>query len=290
MGVSLSDVQPLSSPAGQCPTPPIQITPDKLPSPPDQHSSAKSSPASVSDLLSPAISHADGLQCEYLEADSEVVKTEPSDITDGGQEESESIPKLAEWSDLKNFVTRLANDHNGERVYSCKICHHKGKKLLTHVESVHFPHSFQHICTLCDKECVTKQALAQHIYKMHKAEKSDEVKSPVTYEKLKESEHEEALGSCISNINKVENIEDVIKDKEVNSWSDLKQYVIKMPDEGEFKVQCTICQFKGRKMDNMTKHVECHHFRGALKHTCNLCKVEFDTKYALKYHTQTKHK
>jgi len=294
LGVSPLDLQPLSSPAGQCPTPPIQITPDQLPSPvksspskssPDKSSPAKSSPASVSDLLSPATSHAGGL-------DTEIVKTEPCDVPDEVQEDSESIPKLADWSDLKIFVTRLANDHNGERVYSCKICHKQGNNgynLRRHVESFHFPHTFKHICNLCNKESATKQALVQHIYKMHKAEKSEEVKSPIMDGKLKEREHEEALGSCI--MNKLENIEGDIKDKEVNSWSDLKQYVIKMPDdEGGFKAQCTICQFKGRKSYDMMKHVECHHFRGALKHTCNLCNIDFDTKYALEYHTHTKHK
>jgi len=302
LGVSLSDVQPVSSPVSQCSSPPIQITPDQLPSPSDksspnqQQSPAKSSPVSISDLLSPpATSPAVALESQYIdsEADSGLVKTEPCDIP---EEESESIPKLADWSDLKNFVSRLANDQKGERVYSCKVCHQKGSTsyaLQKHVESWHFPHSFKHICKFCQEERPTKQALVCHIYKMHKAEKSEEftkavkVKSPNMEGKLKESEAEQALES-----HKEEKVEEVLKDKEVNSWSDLKKYVIKMTDddEGGFKVQCTICRHKGRKMDNMTKHVECHHFRGAIKHTCNFCNIDFDTKYALDYHNQTQHR
>jgi len=309
LGVSLSDLRPLSSPAGQCLTPPIQITPDQLPSPvksspskspPAKSSPDKFSPTPVSDLLSPATSPAGGLESEFPETDSGFVKTEPCDVPDEVQEESESIPKLADWSDLKNFVSRLANDQNGERVYSCKVCNQKGATsyaLQKHVESVHFPHTFKHICKFCNEERATKQALMSHIYKMHKAKKgeeftkADEVKSPNTEGKLKESEAEQAPDSRIPKKHKEEKVEEFIKDKEVNSWSDLKQYVIKMPDdEGGFKAQCTICQFKGRKSCDMMKHVECHHFRGALKHTCNLCNIDFDTKYALEYHTQTKHK
>jgi len=264
LGVPLSDVQPISCPAGQCLTPPIQITPDKLPFPSDQ-----SSPASVSDLLSPATSHSGKLESEYLETDSDIVKTEPCDVPAEEQGESESIPKLADWSDLKNFVSRLANDQNGERVYSCKVCKQKGSSrysLQKHVESVHFPHTFKHICKFCNEERATKHALEYHILKVHKAEKSEE-------------------------LTQAKEVKSPSREGELNSWSDLNQYVIKMPDdEGGFKVQCTICQFKGRKSYDMMKHVECHHFRGALKHTCNLCDTDFDTKNALQYHNQTKHK
>jgi len=274
LGVSLSDVQPSSSPADQCLTPPIQITPDQLPSP-VKSSSAKStpdkfSPASVSDLLSPTTSHSGKLESEYLETDSEFVKTEPCDIPAEEQEESESTPKLADWSDLKNFVSRLANDQNGERVYSCKVCNQKGSSryaLQKHVESVHFPHTFKHICKFCNEERATKQALVGHIYKMHKAEKSEEL--------TKAKEDKYPTGEL-----------------ELNSWSDLNQYVVKLPsDESGLKLfQCTICQFKGRQCYDLKKHVESLHFRGALKHTCNLCDTDFDTKNALQYHNQTKHK
>ena len=290
LGVS-KDVQPLSSPTGQCPTPPIQITPDQLPSP------VLSSPPSVSDLLSPITSKASGVESDHSKADSVVVKTEPCDVPDEVQGESESIPKLTDWSDLKSFVSRLANDQNGERVYSCKICHQKGAASYTlerHVESIHFPHTLKHICKFCKEKCATKHALDKHIYKMHKAEKSEkivkaiEVMSPTRDGKLKESETEEASESCV----KEEKLGEVFRDKEVNSWSDLKQYVIKMPDDesGLKVVQCSICQFKGRKSYDMTKHVEAYHFRGAVKHTCKLCNIDFDTKYALGYHTHNKHK
>ena len=251
MGVPSADAQPLSSP-----TPSIQITPDQQTSP------LQSSPASISDLLSPATSHAGGQDSEFLETDSGFVKTEACDVPAEVQEESDSIPKLAEWSDLKNFVLRLANDQNGERVYSCKICHQKGATLYAlqrHVESIHFPHTFKYICNFCEKESASKQAHDSHISSMHKAEKSDEFTK---------------------------------KAKEVNSWSDLQQYVTKLPDdESGLKVyQCTICQFKGRKCYDLKKHVESYHFRGALKHTCNLCGTDFDTKYALQYHITLKHK
>jgi len=264
MGVPSADVQPLSSPAGRCPTPSIQITPDQQPSP------LQSSPASISDLLSPTTSHAGGQESELLETDSGFVKTEPCDVPDEVQEESDSIPKLAEWSDLKTFVLRLANDQNGERVFSCKICHQKGTTmwaLQRHVESIHFPHTFKYICNFCEKESASKQAHDGHISRMHRAEKSDE------FTKAKE-------------------VKTPIKEGELNSWSDLNQYVTKLPDDksGLKVYQCTICQFKGRKCYDLKKHVECNHFRGALKHTCNLCETDFDTKYALQYHTTTKHK
>ena len=263
-GVSLADVLPLSSPTGQCPTPPIQITPDQ------QHSPLQSSPASISDLLSPATSHAGGQDSEFLETDSGFVKTEACDVPDGVQEESDSIPKLAEWSDLKNFVLRLANDQHGERVYSCKICHQKGATLYAlqrHVESIHFPHTFKYICNFCEKESASKTAHDGHISRMHKSEKSDEITK------------------------KAKEVKTPIKEGELNSWSDLDQYVTKLPDdESGLKVyQCTICQFKCHRSENLKKHVECNHFRGALKHTCNLCETDFDTKYALQYHTSHKH-
>ena len=251
MDVPPADVQPITSPAGQCSAPPIQITPDQQPS------SLQFSPASISDLLSPATSHAGGLESEILETESDFVKPEPCDVP-----EEDLIPKLGEWSDLKNFVLRLANDQKGRRVFSCKICHQKGAtmwSLQRHVESIHFPHTFKYICNFCEKESASKQAHDSHISSMHKAEKSDEFTK---------------------------------KAKEVNSWSDLQQYVTKLPDdESGLKVyQCTICQFKGRKCYDLKKHVESYHFRGALKHTCNLCGTDFDTKYALQYHITLKHK
>ena len=124
-----------------------------------------------------------------------------------------------------------------------------------------------HICKFCKKESASKQALESHINKVHKIEKSDE------FTKAKE-------------------VKSPISEGELNSWSDLNQYVTKLPsDESGLKMfQCTICQFKGRKIYDMKKHVESSHFRGALKHTCSLCETDFDCKGALQYHNKTKHK
>ena len=158
----------------------------------------------------------------------------------------------------------------GRMVYSCKICHQKGATLYAlqrHVESIHFPHTFKYICNFCEKESASKTAHDCHINRMHKSEKSDGITK------------------------KVKEVKTPINKGELNSWSDLDQYVTKLPDdESGLKVyQCTICQFKCHRSENLKKHVECNHFRGALKHTCNLCETDFDTKYALLYHTTHKH-
>ena len=261
-----------SSEVQQYPTTPIQITPDR-------HAIPCQTPlASVSDLLSPYSSPGSGPKLEdRVEDKLGAVKEEPADIPDENQE-GETPWQPTEYSDLKRFVTRLANDKDEGHVYSCKLCHQKGSRsenVQAHVESAHFPDTFKHVCNFCEKACGSKHALRYHI-KEHKADRAHlkYVKQNYKVEKVQDFEK----GG------------DLTREGKVKSWSDLKQYVTKQHDPDEKKpFQCTICQFKGRQSYDMQIHVEKYHFYGALKHFCNLCDALLDTKSALKCHMKSRH-
>ena len=78
-----------------------------------------------------------------------------------------------------------------------------------------------------------------------------------------------------------------LKLSEVTSFDDLLRYVLK--DGGRY--HCTLCNlFTHKWKDNVKNHVEAKHFNGAFVHTCDMCGLEFGTKYKLAQHRSKAHK
>jgi len=275
--------------------PPIQITHDRQHShsrsPPSADRSSRPqfqspiSPTPVSDLLSPSSSTAPDAETDP----GLVVKTELIEPSSSEIEERESTWRPKDWSDLRRFITRLANDEKGDTVYSCNMCHQRSKKssnLYKHVEFAHFNGALKHTCSYCDEEFENRYRLDNHTFRKHRApkvenaDKKSQIKRTAAHNFKKISEHEE--------------LEDTVRQGPVGavieSFSDLEQFVSKLPNEnGRGAWQCTICQMKGSSRDNMKRHVEAHHFRGFLQHKCNLCDNESETRERLYHHIRTKH-
>jgi len=255
--------------------PPIQITHDRQHphsrSPPSTDRSSRPpfqspiSPSPVSDLLSPSSSTAPDAETDP----GVVVKTEPIEPSSSEMEERESSRKPKDWSDLRMFITRLANDEKGDTVYSCNMCHQRSKwssNLLRHVEVAHFNGAFKYTCSYCDKEFENRSRLDSHTSRKHRAPKTGDA------EKTEETVGQGPMGAVIE------------------SYGDLGQFVSKLPYEnGRGAWQCTICQVKGSSKDSMKRHVEAHHYRGFLQHKCNLCDNESETRERLLHHIRTKH-
>jgi len=275
--------------------PPIQITHDRQHfhsrSPPSDDRSSRppfqspTSPSPVSDLLSPSSSIAPDAETDP----GVVVKTEPIEPSSSEIEERVSSRKPKDWSDLRMFITRLANDEKGDSVYSCNMCHQRSKwssNLLRHVEVAHFNGAFKHTCSYCDKEFENKYRLDKHASEKHRAAQVEDAD--------KKRQVERTTANKLKKTGDAEKPEDTVRQGPmgavVESYSDLGQFVSKLPYEnGRGAWQCTICQVKGSSRDNMKRHVEAHHFRGFLQHKCNLCDNESETRERLLHHIRTKH-
>ena len=67
---------------------------------------------------------------------------------------------------VEETVIHQSETNQSRRIYNCKLC---GKtmahkyNLLSHVESIHFPNTFLHQCSLCERSYGTKKALDQHV-------------------------------------------------------------------------------------------------------------------------------
>ena len=199
------DLTVTSPPDSMPPTPPpIQITHDRQyshsRSPPSADRSSRPqfqspiSPTPVSDLLSPSSSTAPDAETDP----GVVVKTEPIEPSSSEIEERESTWKPKDWSELRRFITRLANDDKGDTVYSCNMCHQRSKKssnLHRHVEVAHFNGAFKHTCSYCDKEFENRHGLESHTSRKHRAhkvkdaDKKSQVKRTAAHKFKKSSEH-----------------------------------------------------------------------------------------------------
>ena len=272
--------------------PPIQITHDRQHphsrSPPSTDRSSRPpfrspfSPSPVSDLLSPSSSTTPDAETDP----GVVVKTEPIEPSSSEIEERESSKKPKDWSDLRMFITRLANDEKGDTVYSCNMCHQRSKKssnLHRHVEVAHFNGAFKHTCSYCDKEFENRYRLDSHTSKKHRAPKVEDAD--------KKRQVERTAVHKLKKTGDAEKPEATVRQGPViESYSDLGQFVSKLPIEnGGGAWQCTICQVKGSSKDNMKRHVEAQHYRGVLQHKCNLCDNESETRERLLHHIRTKH-
>ena len=75
-------------------------------------------------------------------------------------------------ADLLQYIER--NDLTG--VYQCTICfnccHKSRSNVRNHVESKHFPNTFQYRCPLCEHQCSSQQALLKHKSQKHRNHKS----------------------------------------------------------------------------------------------------------------------
>jgi len=275
--------------------PPIQITHDRQHShsrsPPSADRSSRPqfqspiSPTPVSDLLSPSSSTAPDAETDP----GLVVKTELIEPSSSEIEERESTWRPKDWSDLRRFITRLANDEKGDTVYSCNMCHQRSKKssnLHRHVEVAHFNGAFKHTCSYCDKEFENRYRLDNHIFRKHRVSKVEEAD--------KERQVERTAALKLKKTGDAEQPEGTVRKGPVGavieSYSDLGQFVSKLPYEnGRGAWQCTICQLKGSSRDNMKRHVEALHYRGFLQHKCKLCDNISETRERLLHHIRTKH-
>ena len=74
--------------------------------------------------------------------------------------------------DLYNFCVR---DETGQNKWTCSICYefsNQGRqRVRNHVESKHYPGTFQYSCEKCEKVCNTKKALEVHNSEKHRAPK-----------------------------------------------------------------------------------------------------------------------
>ena len=72
--------------------------------------------------------------------------------------------------DLDKFILKELRDTGHH--YFCGICYQFANKSITnvksHLESKHFPNTFQYDCTYCDKHFGTRGALHKHVSRMHK--------------------------------------------------------------------------------------------------------------------------
>ena len=75
-------------------------------------------------------------------------------------------------ADLLNYIER--NDQTG--VYQCTICfncsHKSRSNVRNHVESKHFPNTFQYRCPICEYQCSSQQSLLKHKSQKHRNLKS----------------------------------------------------------------------------------------------------------------------
>ena len=73
---------------------------------------------------------------------------------------------------LLKYIKKVADkERNGEDQYKCEICGKIGSRkdnVLNHVESTHFPDTFDYSCNICKKKMQTKKSLENHVYRNHK--------------------------------------------------------------------------------------------------------------------------
>ena len=69
--------------------------------------------------------------------------------------------------DMMQYIAK--DDTKG---YGCTICnefyHSARYHVRNHIESKHFPSAFTYTCQYCNKQCNTRKALENHVYKIHK--------------------------------------------------------------------------------------------------------------------------
>ena len=86
---------------------------------------------------------------------------------------------------------------------------------------------------------------------------------------------------------------------QIEEWKDLKKYVTvvksihgvgKAVHNSVVQYKCSLCKRTMNHIENMMRHIESEHFRGAFSHICPVCGKTFDTKSILSCHKQKEHK
>ena len=95
---------------------------------------------------------------------------------------------------LTNYIIREEGEN---ALFKCTICGHVNAlktNVLNHVESIHFPNTFQYSCDICGKTTKSKQSLYKHVSVNHRQGKMastwNKIPWIVTFRKLKIVEHE----------------------------------------------------------------------------------------------------
>ena len=73
-----------------------------------------------------------------------------------------------------SYIEKDERTENGKHLHRCTLCGKTGKdrsNMRRHVESVHFPSSFQFECNYCEKVFNAKNNLYVHISTQHRTEK-----------------------------------------------------------------------------------------------------------------------
>ena len=85
-------------------------------------------------------------------------------LSQGGDFPSPKSP-----SDLLSYCTKTSDTNK----WACAVCgqfsHSRRYLVRNHVESKHFPASFEYHCEICHKICNTKKALEVHIFERHRS-------------------------------------------------------------------------------------------------------------------------
>ena len=69
---------------------------------------------------------------------------------------------------LTNYIIREEGENS---LFKCTICGHVNAlktNVLNHVESIHFPNTFQYSCDICGKTTKSKQSLYKHVSVNHR--------------------------------------------------------------------------------------------------------------------------
>ena len=152
--------------------------------------------------------------------------------------------------DFKQFVLRLESESFG-----CQLCSYQQKQfgiVNNHVESKHFPNTFNYSCSYCNKIFGTNKAFVCH--------KNTTSISP----KFK---------NCLGTI---------------HSPEDFEQYIIR--NNGQGRIGCQLCQHTVLNFTDMRNHVESIHFPNTFSYKCPFCDQAFGTNKAFKVHKQRSHK
>ena len=88
-------------------------------------------------------------------------------LSQGGDFPSPKSP-----SDLLSYCTKTSDTNK----WACAVCgqfsHSRRYLVRNHVESKHFPASFEYHCEICHKICNTKKGLEVHIFERHRSYKA----------------------------------------------------------------------------------------------------------------------
>ena len=79
---------------------------------------------------------------------------------------------LGQFQDPSDLLQFVKESFDGGKRFACSLCNkfaHNGKaNVRNHVESVHFPNTFQYPCDQCDNFFPSKNNVQLHRSRMHK--------------------------------------------------------------------------------------------------------------------------